>query len=756
MTSRVGWTWNGSTASRSVAGAYRALWPPDYAGSRAAQGMAGDQRIPSSAPALCAASAGLSARARSSWPSQRQSDRTLVRCGRVMARQPCRPSFRPMEHLRQADRPRVPRPTNRPRMDVTISWAPPSKRTSSPTASTGTGTPRRRTTAAFLACRTAALIGGLPTPGQAVRTVAALRIDLLPNVRRNQIVDLSAVLPRSPGCVVTRSLPLESSRPSRAWGHPTVFSPPGTRRVPRTSEAGRCCAKPWPSADESDVLDAEGIARRHGRSPRCPWAKRGPAPRRSSSTFSNWVRSERSHRMHGSVLSWPENGATLSKTRAGAQARIGLVGSGHNARGLSIAVHRSPDFVVSRVLTRRNLASFPNPFGLTLTNSCDELIRNSDIAVVTTGDAIYGTDITAQILDSGLPVVTMDAELQVTAGSYLSSRGYLVEAQGDQPGSIWALAGEAQAMGLDPIVYGNIKGFINLEPSLDEMVYWANKYGITLTQVVAFTDGTKLQIEQALVANGLGATIAQRGLVGPRTQDLRSGALVLAGVADRLRAPISDYVLPDSGNPGVFVVVRTDDDSLAYLDYYKVRLPDSPYVLLERPFHLCCFEIPITLRRTLRGAPDIFNNGARPTVSVAAIAKRHLDPGYKIARGIGSFDIRGEAVPILGSLDHVPIGLLAQSTVERPIEKGQIVTWSDVTIPESLARKAWEWTVGVAGKPSNRGKVYGPSPQPVVLRSPEVLVLDGWTDRTPLHPSDDVVPSAGPQKIDTQSGPPPT
>ena len=41
------------------------------------------------------------------------------------------------------------------------------------------------------------------------------------------------------------------------------------------------------------------------------------------------------------------------------------------------------------------------------------------------------------------------------------------------------------------------------------MLHWSRRNGISLPMVTAFTDGTKLQIEQALVANGLGATIAR-------------------------------------------------------------------------------------------------------------------------------------------------------------------------------------------------------------------------------------------------------
>jgi predicted homoserine dehydrogenase-like protein len=251
-------------------------------------------------------------------------------------------------------------------------------------------------------------------------------------------------------------------------------------------------------------------------------------------------------------------------------------------------------------------------------------------------------------------------------------------------------------MGVTPLVYGNIKGFLNHSPSPAEMAYWADRQGISLSQVTSFTDGTKLQIEQALVANGLGATIARRGLLGPRTNTVATGAAQLAEAADTIGAPISDYVLPESGSPGVFLVATFDEELGEFLRYYKVRLGDSPYVLLERPFHLCNLEIPLTVDRLLRGDPVAFNNGPRPRAGVAAVAKRALRAGDRIENAIGGFQVRGEAVLIADEPDHVPIGLLAGATVERPVAAGETLRFSDVSVPESLALRAWHWTLEAA------------------------------------------------------------
>jgi predicted homoserine dehydrogenase-like protein len=294
-------------------------------------------------------------------------------------------------------------------------------------------------------------------------------------------------------------------------------------------------------------------------------------------------------------------------------------------------------------------------------------------------------------MEAGLKVVTMNSELQITSGSWLAKKGFITEAEGDQPGSIAAFYKEVTAMGFKPIVLGNIKGFLNHAPVEEEMKYWATKQGISRDQVTAFTDGTKIQIEQTLVANGLGANIAQRGMLGIECVDHRDGAKILAEKADSLGITISDYVLSSKSPAGVFIAAKHEVGQAPFLRYLK--LGDGPYYVLTRPFHLCHLEISKTIRQVLRGEGVLLNNGYNPKISVAAIAKRRIVPGEIIQRGIGSFIVRGEAIKISENPHHVPIGLLFNVIIKRRIEPGQIINFDDIEIPESQALKAWQETI---------------------------------------------------------------
>ena len=250
---------------------------------------------------------------------------------------------------------------------------------------------------------------------------------------------------------------------------------------------------------------------------------------------------------------------------------------------------------------------------------------------------------------------------------------------------------EVLSMGFEPLVLGNTKGFLNHTPTKDEMKYWANRQGISLDQVTSFTDGTKIQIEQTLVANGLRASIAQQGMIGTECVDYQDRAKRLAERADSLGVKISDYVLSPKSPAGVFIAAKHEAEQAPYLRYYK--LGEVPYYVLTRPFHLCHLEISKTIRQVLRGEGVLLNNGENPQISVATIAKRRLIPGEIVKRGIGSFAVRGEAVKIAENPQHVPIGLVFDVVLKRYVEPEQIITFDDIEIPESQALVAWGETI---------------------------------------------------------------
>jgi len=368
--------------------------------------------------------------------------------------------------------------------------------------------------------------------------------------------------------------------------------------------------------------------------------------------------------------------------------RIGIVGTGFISRNFAWLVQGTEGFSVSGVLTRRPVDSCgEHPCRNLVTNSVLELLENADVVFECSGDPIYAAEVVEAACQAQVPVVTMNSEFHVTAGSYFEGRVLISEAEGDQPGCQAALREEVLELGFRPLVYGNMKGFQNFLPTPEEMEYWSNRQGTSVPMTTSFTDGTKIQFEQALVANGCAATFAVPGMLGIESDDLRGGAEQLAAAAKELGTPISDYLLSLKLSHGVFVVAEHDSVHHDALRYYKMG--DGPFYTIVKPNIFVHLEVMKTIKRVVREGRSLLTNSASPRISVSTVAKQDLEPGTQIEHGIGSFQVRGVGVEIDKAEGHLPIGLASKVHVTRRVEAGETLSLSDVDIPESLALRAW-------------------------------------------------------------------
>ena len=375
---------------------------------------------------------------------------------------------------------------------------------------------------------------------------------------------------------------------------------------------------------------------------------------------------------------------------------ISLIGSGFISKGLTMLIEQRDDLQLHRVLTRSRIEERHDfPRRDLLTDSPEDLLEGADLILEASGDISNSTAVLEMALERSIPVITMNAELQITTGSYLARKGFITEAEGDQPGCLAALREEVLKMGLSPLVYGNLKNFLNHNPTLEEMRFWAGKSGNSVENITSFTDGTKVQIEQALVANGLEAAIIKPGLCGLAIDSVEAGGIELAKKAKAIGRPVSDYLLSAKIPPGVFVAAECDPCHKVYLRYYKMG--EGPYYTFVRNYHLCHFEAMKTIDRVLSGGKVLVNNSLQPRVSVAAVAKRDLPAGYLVKRAIGSFDLRGVAVNIRDQPHHIPIGLLQSARLTQDIQAGEMICFGMASIPESLALHCWEKVTGING-----------------------------------------------------------
>ena len=367
--------------------------------------------------------------------------------------------------------------------------------------------------------------------------------------------------------------------------------------------------------------------------------------------------------------------------------RIGLIGTGFIGSGLARLIKSSPDFEISNILTRRDSADINGFNAGVVTNSINQLVDNADIVFESSGDVVHATEVVLAATNAQKKVITINSEFHVTTGSFFTRRGdFVTDADGDQPGCLARLNQDVVGMGFKPMAYVNIKGFINHNPEQKEMEYWSKLQKLSLEQTVSFTDGTKLQVEQAFVANALNATIAPGGMTGARVESL-SDMDYLVRLAEDAGEPISDFTLCKGAPPGVLIVAKSDEaDYLGdYTPVKPLRTKDGLAYILLRPYHLCHFEGLNTARKVIRGESMLINNSAKPRLTVVAIAKRKIAQNEIIERGAGGFDVRGIAVHMKDYKNAVPICLLTHAKVVREIEPDQVVSFDDVIIDESKA-----------------------------------------------------------------------
>ena len=369
------------------------------------------------------------------------------------------------------------------------------------------------------------------------------------------------------------------------------------------------------------------------------------------------------------------------------KATIGIVGTGFIARGAAHEIIRATDLRLGAVLTRRPPSTVEGLPRDNCVHSVEELVAGADLILECSGDVVHATPVLEDVLSRGLPVVTMDSELHVTTGSWLTRRGYLTEAEGDQPGCLARLHRESLEQGFEPLAYVNLKGYLNPKPVYAEMEMWSERQSIRLPQVVSFTDGSKVEIEKALVANGLKAVIPPHSIGGAAIEDL-ADTDYLVEIAHREGRPVSDYVLARGAPPGV--VVLAEHEQARMIPEYRplsrlLTTRGSAYQLL-RPHHLCHLEVVRTLRAVLAGEPPLLDNTRSPRYGAFAVTKRRLEAGETL-EGLGGFEVRArvEAFEEADREELIPACLAAGARVIRSIEADQWLSFQDVELKPSRA-----------------------------------------------------------------------
>ena len=316
--------------------------------------------------------------------------------------------------------------------------------------------------------------------------------------------------------------------------------------------------------------------------------------------------------------------------------------------------------------------------------------ENIDVIIEVTGAVEFSSRLVFEAIKNKKHVVFMDAELDGTVGAilkvYADKAGViLTNADGDQPGVQMNLYRYVKAIGVKPVLCGNIKGLQDPYRNPTTQEGFAKKWGQNPVMVTSFADGTKISFEQAIVANATGMTIGKRGLFAP----VLPNGTPLKEVMDKypldvlLSGPgIVDYCVGAEPAPGVFVLGTHDNPRQRHF-FNLYKLGEGPLYLFYTPYHLCHFEVPLTAARAVLFHDAAITPLGAPLVEVVTTAKINLKAGEKLD-GIGGYMTYGqcETADITAEQQLLPMGLADDCILTRDIPRDQVITYADVIVPK--------------------------------------------------------------------------
>ncbi|MEA5463413.1 NAD(P)H-dependent oxidoreductase [Leptothoe sp. PORK10 BA2] len=406
--------------------------------------------------------------------------------------------------------------------------------------------------------------------------------------------------------------------------------------------------------------------------------------------------------------------ALKARAEAGNPVRIGMIGAGFMGRGIANQIiHSVPGMELVAVFSRRldgakrayQEAGVDHIQTVTTVAELEDAItsgipavtedasllckaENIDALVEVTGTIDFGAEIVLEAINNKKHVVLMNAELDGTIGPilkvYADRAGVVLSnCDGDQPGVEMNLYRYVKSIGFTPLLCGNIKGLQDRYRNPTTQQSFAAQWKQAAYMVTSFADGTKISFEQAIVANATGMKVSQRGMFG---YDFRGHVDDMTHLydVDQLKSlgGIVDYVVGAQPAAGVFIYATNDDPKHQhYLNYYKRG--EGPLYSFYTPYHICHFEVPLSLARAVLFHDAVMAPLGKPMVDVVASAKIDLKAGETLD-GIGYYMTYGqcENADVAIAQNLLPMGLAEGCTLKHDVAKDQVLTYDDVIFPE--------------------------------------------------------------------------
>ena len=339
-----------------------------------------------------------------------------------------------------------------------------------------------------------------------------------------------------------------------------------------------------------------------------------------------------------------------------------------------------------------------------------------DIVIEATGSVEVGASHARYAIAKGKHVVMVTVEADVVVGLRLKQladeAGVLYgAAYGDEPAVAYELWDWARSLGFRVIAAGKGTRFKTAfrKATPDDV---PEMYGFTGTDYNAqmfgsFLDGSKHAIEMAALANMTGLVPDVRGMHFP-SADLRDmpdvlchrdkgGILNQEGIVEAVSAiDANDNTVERNLRGGLYCIVEGQTPAIGEsLESYGEIIgmiigQRSGYAMIYRPQHWIGHEMPVSVARMM-----LYNETCGTPLGrhaeVICAAKKPL-PAGTVLDGEGGYCTYGllEKTVVAHEENLLPLGLSQHAVVTREIPEDGMVTWDDVSLPDSELLELWE------------------------------------------------------------------
>jgi predicted homoserine dehydrogenase-like protein len=402
----------------------------------------------------------------------------------------------------------------------------------------------------------------------------------------------------------------------------------------------------------------------------------------------------------------------LARLRGDDELRVALVGAGFVGHSLTYQINFTPGMKTALIVNRtaanaidayrragfavEDIVVSDDPAVLSkaiqagrpaVTRSVEVMCALDEVEIVMecSGSAAHGAYATRTALEAGLDVVTMNAEADATVGYLLKTIAeqnnvVYTLADGDQPGVLARLIEFVGSTGFEIVSAVNCKGFLDVHATPESIKEWSVRQGTSLSMTTSFTDGTKINIEQANVANAFDLHPEVRGMHGIKS--------TLASVTEDTVAVLEgrqtvEYTLGGDFAGGVYVVGHADNPELVQPALRYLKMGEGPFYTFYRPYHLVHIEAPVSIAEVyLDREPTIVPAGPFVT-DVVAIAKKDLEPGNMLD-GIGGWTTYGEIDIVENVAGFLCVGLTEHARIVKPVAMDEPIPLDAVELDDEI------------------------------------------------------------------------